>query len=262
MAGRRRRGVISFLIFLLMLTAVLACVISTRFLRLTPTAAAILIVYVLIQATDAFFCGRRSHSHMLGNPTLRVCVGILLLPTIAIHYFPALATVHFLHRHFVWERFATAETVEAMSPTFEANDIYLVHRHQPIARWTVVLLAPPDQPYTLVVRRIVGLPGETVVFPDGGRVSINGVRLSTPTLVGQIAKPSHAPLDYSGSPPAPIKLGVDEYFVIGDNTGQAYDSRNWEKVFPGHQTGVVPRDKIWGRVTCIFWPLNRAQAMQ
>ena len=59
---------------------------------------------------------------------------------------------------------------------------------------------------------------------------------------------------------APMKLGPDEFYVLGDNTKQSLDSRFWgPPVEPGPQPGAVPRKYITGVVRLIYAPLNRAR---
>ena len=52
-------------------------------------------------------------------------------------------------------------------------------------------------------------------------------------------------------------LGPDEYFILGDNSPVAADSRYWRKPVPGHQPGALPAGRIVGRVTAIYWPPSR-----
>ena len=50
-----------------------------------------------------------------------------------------------------------------------------------------------------------------------------------------------------------VTLGENEYFVFGDNSGNSYDSRYW---------GSVPRENIFGRVTRVYWPFSRINALE
>jgi hypothetical protein len=49
-------------------------------------------------------------------------------------------------------------------------------------------------------------------------------------------------------------LGADEYYVLGDNSLLARDSRYWNIAAPGHQPGALPRANILGRATWVYWP--------
>ena len=88
----------------------------------------------------------------------------------------------------------------------------------------------------LYLKRVVGLPGETVEIISG-TVHVNGQPLSEP-----YAAPSDD--DFS------VELGDDEYFVLGDNRPVSYDSR--EEDF-----GVVSAGCFRGRVRAILWPPER-----
>jgi len=96
----------------------------------------------------------------------------------------------------------------------------------------VVLSSPVDG--TVVVKRIIGLPGETIEVREG-TVYINGEALDEPYV-------NEAPR-YSGT----WTLGVDQYFVLGDNRNQSYDSADY---------GAVSRDHMQGVVKLRLWPLD------
>lgn len=91
------------------------------------------------------------------------------------------------------------------------------------------------------VKRIIGLPGETVQI-IGSDIYING----------KVLKENYGkdPITYAGTAANPIKLGDDEYFVLGDNREISYDSR-YEEV------GVVSKENIGGRAILRIWPFNR-----
>ena len=86
------------------------------------------------------------------------------------------------------------------------------------------------------VKRIIGLPGETVAVA-GGVVLIDGVALSEPNIPG--------PISYE-MPPRTLKPG--EYFVLGDSRNSSHD---------GHVWGPLPADHLVGPVTMRYWPLRR-----
>lgn len=92
------------------------------------------------------------------------------------------------------------------------------------------------------VKRIVGLPGETVevrLERGEGYVFINGRKLDEPYLdEGR----------RSGEEYGPTKVPENGYFMMGDNRSQSCDSREW---------GSVPRDNLIGKVFATYWPPNR-----
>ena len=91
------------------------------------------------------------------------------------------------------------------------------------------------------IKRIVGLPGETVQISEG-KVYVNGKVLNDPYAYEEIRNPGLA----SG----PVTLGQDEYFVLGDNRNNSIDSRE-------PSVGVVSRDDIVGRAVFCIWPANK-----
>jgi signal peptidase I len=88
------------------------------------------------------------------------------------------------------------------------------------------------------IKRIVGLPGESVSMDDG-YVSIDGVRLAEPYL-----RPSFRGRESGDWARTP----KDGYFVLGDNRASSCDSRRW---------GGVPRKNIIGRAELTYWPPTR-----
>ena len=82
------------------------------------------------------------------------------------------------------------------------------------------------------IKRIVGLPGETVQITDGS-VYIDGEEVTDHVYVTGI--------DYAGLAEEPLELGEDEYFVMGDNASASDDSRT-------AGIGNVSRDDIYGKV--------------
>jgi len=93
---------------------------------------------------------------------------------------------------------------------------------------------------SVFVKRLVGLPGETVSEKRGGIIFINGKRLDDSYI-----QPSRRALDdRSGT----WRVPKGNYFFMGDNRSQSCDSRDW---------GSVPRGNLIGRVIMTYWPPNR-----
>ena len=88
------------------------------------------------------------------------------------------------------------------------------------------------------VKRVIGLPGETVSAREG-QIFVDGERLPEPYL-----RPGHR---FSG-PDFEERLGEDEYWLMGDNRDMSCDSRRW---------GPVSRDAMVGPVFFVYWPLDR-----
>ena len=117
----------------------------------------------------------------------------------------------------------------SMLPTYRDRSVNFVNRlaylrHEP-QRGDVVSIRLAG-PHVMYMKRIIGLPGETVAFKNG-RVLINGEVLDEPY--------EKSPCDWNR---APVTLDSDEYFVVGDNR-----TMPWEQ----HKLGIVHRDHIVGK---------------
>ena len=150
-------------------------------------------------------------------------------------------------RIFVAEPFVVSG--DSMAPTFNDSDYLVVdklyYRYEPPQRNDVVIFRYPLNPQLFFIKRIVGLPGETVEV-EGGIVSITEKDGTRHILDG-----SHLTTDTDGQPPQPIitTLASDEYFVLGDNRDASSDSRDW---------GPLQAKYIVGRALFRVFPLNEA----
>ncbi len=135
----------------------------------------------------------------------------------------------------------------SMEPNFHDNEYLIVDevtfRFRQPERGEIVVFHPPGNEGQYYIKRIIGLPGETVSI-KGGKVTISNAQF-----------PNGVPLDeeYLTQPtigsPDQVVLGADQFFVMGDNRDASLDSR----VF-----GPVPRANIVGRVWIRGLPLDRA----
>jgi signal peptidase I len=131
-------------------------------------------------------------------------------------------------------------------------------------RWDIVVFRFPENPSVLFAKRLVGLPGETIEIRDGC-VLANGKKLTPPPSVQGIEYLSEVEIYRGtvwGSASHPAKLGKDEYFVLGDFSAQARDSRLWERGAAGHSPYAVPASNMVGVVTNIYWPNSRLCAFR
>jgi signal peptidase I len=102
---------------------------------------------------------------------------------------------------------------------------------------TVVFWFPEDTTKSYI-KRVIGLPGDTVAVRDG-YVLVNGQRLAE----------SYVPPEYRDDRAySPRVVPPDEYFVLGDHRVSSNDSRSW---------GFVPRNYIYGKAVFVFWPPAR-----
>ena len=105
-----------------------------------------------------------------------------------------------------------------------------------------IIVFPPTGKKEYYIKRIIGLPGETVQIDENGNIYINGELLEENYGAETIQNPGRAA--------KPITLGDDEYFVMGDNRNNSQDSRSEE-------VGNVKRSQIIGRAWLRIWPLNK-----
>jgi len=103
-------------------------------------------------------------------------------------------------------------------------------------RGDVIIIHPPIEPQKEYVKRLIGLPGDTVQI-SGGRVFINATALEEPYL-------KETP-DYQYGP---FTVPQNNYFVLGDNRNYSYDS---------HTGWTVTGDKIIGKAWVRIWPASK-----
>lgn len=135
----------------------------------------------------------------------------------------------------------------SMDPTFATGQFLVVdrlsYRFESPHRGDVIVFEYPNDPSTYYIKRIIGLPNETVNIVDGTITIINkenpqGLVLDEPYL-----SPSHISHDNSSK-----TLGETEYFVMGDNRAQSSDSRFW---------GPLDKERIIGRPIVRLLPLTK-----
>lgn len=132
------------------------------------------------------------------------------------------------------------DRLSRLAPFWKANDQTPAVRFHAPQRSDVIVFKAPLSPENDYVKRVVGLPGETVEIRDGS-VVIDGIKLNEPYLARK---------DSSNYPPTLMQ--DEEYFVLGDNRRRSGDSRAW---------GAVPAENILGKVWLVYWPFSGVQVM-
>lgn len=143
--------------------------------------------------------------------------------------------------------------------TVHPPDRFAVSKFLKPRRWDIVVFRYPEEPSTVYVMRLVGLPGEELFIRDGS-VWIDGRRLEPPdSLRGLEYTTGMDGFDDKvwGHEDHPARLASDEYFVLGDFSPRAKDSRMWQQGAPGHAPYAVPTSHVVGVVTHIYWPPRR-----
>jgi len=113
-----------------------------------------------------------------------------------------------------------------------------------LERGDIVVFWFPDDPSKSYIKRVIGLPGETVQM-RAGRIFVNGKELQEPYL-----DPS---LNVTDDDRPPTYVKPHYYFVMGDNRDNSSDSRSW---------GLVPEKYIYGKALFRYWPLSKASVIR
>jgi signal peptidase I len=158
-------------------------------------------------------------------------------------YLLAVVAVTFLFVQFVGQR--THVNGDSMNVTLEDGDNLIVdklsYRFSEPERYDIIVFPYQYQEKTYYIKRIIGMPGETVQIING-MVYIDGEMLDE--SYGKEV------MQYSGVASDPIELGDDEYFVLGDNRNNSSDSRD-------PSVGNIKEDQIIGKAFIRIWPLNK-----
>lgn len=151
--------------------------------------------------------------------------------------------------HFVGQR--TQVQGSSMEPKLSTEDNLIVDKisyrfHDP-ERFDIIVFPPPHEKDTFYIKRIIGLPGETVQIDEEGNILIDGEILEESYGKEIIMNPGRA-YDL-------ITLSEDEYFVLGDNRNNSIDSRDLS-------VGNIKREDIIGRAWLRIWPLDKFELIK
>lgn len=132
----------------------------------------------------------------------------------------------------------------SMEPTLDNGEYILVNKlayklGEP-ARGDIVVFKFPLDPSQDLIKRVIGLPGETITVQNG-QVSVNGAPLDEPYI-------ADAPY-YNGS----WFVNEGELFVLGDNRNESKDSHEW---------GLLPIENVIGKAVVIYWPPSNWEILE
>ena len=139
-----------------------------------------------------------------------------------------------------------------MDPTFLNRDYLVIdeisYRLRSPERGEVIVFRFPRDRSQFFIKRIIGLPGETVRVKDGGVFIVSNGREH------KLDESAYLPDGtVTGGANQEVVLASDEYFVLGDNRGASSDSRSW---------GPIKRSDMVGRAWVRAYPFDRATAIQ
>lgn len=168
--------------------------------------------------------------------TMREVISMLI-------YIAIVLALTFLVVRYVGQR--TQVSGDSMYPTLHSGDNLIVdklsYRFKDPERFDIIVFPYQYKEETYYIKRIIGLPGETVQIIDG-TIYINGSVLDE--------NYGREKMVSSGLALDEIQLGEDEYFVLGDNRNASSDSREPD-------VGNIHRDDIIGRAFIRIWPFSR-----
>ncbi|MEX0877232.1 MAG: signal peptidase I [Candidatus Spechtbacterales bacterium] len=134
----------------------------------------------------------------------------------------------------------------SMEPTYQQGDYLLVdeisYRFSEPKRGEVIIFRFPGNPSQFYIKRIIGLPGETVIVNDGGVTVVSDDNPDGLTLEEDYIRN----INTDGT--LEVELNGNEYFVMGDNRLASYDSRRW---------GPLAENFIIGKVFVRAWPFEQ-----
>lgn len=171
---------------------------------------------------------------------LREAIGTIL-------YFGFVICVTLLFIKYVAQR--TVVDGQSMEPTLQNADNLIVdkisYRFSDPERFDVVVFPPYENAgKTYYIKRIIGLPGETIHIDVDGNIYING-EILTEGYGKEVIQPFAL-----GRASGEIVLGEDEYFVMGDNRNNSTDSRS-------DLVGNVKRSQLIGKAWVRIWPFSK-----
>ena len=158
-------------------------------------------------------------------------------------YLLVVVALTFLFVQYVGQR--THVNGDSMNNTLENGDNLIVdkisYRFKDPERFDIIVFPYQYQEDTYYIKRIIGLPGETVQIEDGAIY-----------IDGEVLEESYGKevMYNAGIASQPIELGEDEYFVLGDNRNNSRDSRD-------PSVGTIQKDQIIGKAFIRIWPFEK-----
>ena len=139
----------------------------------------------------------------------------------------------------------------SMIPTLNVGNHLMVNKFiyyfKKPRRGDILVFVYPVNPKKDFIKRLIGLPGETIQIKDGS-VFINGEELKAPQVIAERYYYNEGMYGEDM-----IKIPDNAYFVMGDNTRNSKDSRFW---------GFVPKKNLLGKAFFVYWPLIKMRVIR
>ncbi|MFI5382297.1 MAG: signal peptidase I [Tepidisphaerales bacterium] len=240
----------------ILLTGALLLVFAVpRFLPALIVLAPLALIAQLALVVDSCISARRTPRPLLPTPATRYVTALAML-ILTFLLSPGTLLANYIRSHYAHTyRVASG----SMAPTLRDGERFVCRPlgRGTIRRWDIVVFSPANWSKGAMVKRIAGLPGETLEI-KGGQVWIDGKPVPLPSGVPPIADTSASRVFPSrGGEDHPVKLGPGEFFVIGDNSEKSLDSRNIVWGLPGSTPGAITTKQIEGIVSAVYWPPSR-----
>lgn len=178
-------------------------------------------------------------------PSRLKAVALFILELIKVGVLAALTIG--LIRYFLFKPFYVKGA--SMEPTFFDHEYLIVdelsYYLRPPERGEVIVFKYPENPTEYFLKRVIGLPGERVKV-SGGIITV----YNQAHPEGVVMAESYLPADLVTSGENTYTVGPDQYFVLGDNRSNSFDSRRF---------GPINKSYIVGRALFRGWPLDRIQ---
>jgi len=141
----------------------------------------------------------------------------------------------------------------SMQPRLENDERIFVNKFEynftSIKRGDIIVFWFPDDPTKSFIKRVIGLPDDTVDMDPSGHIIINGQPIDEAYLAPERNQAARSRWNQSQfTSGQKVRVKAHYYFVMGDNRDQSNDSRSW---------GLVPEKYIYGKAMFRYWPLPR-----
>lgn len=139
----------------------------------------------------------------------------------------------------------------SMVPTFHNSERIVVekvsYKTSNPKRYDIVVVRSPSNDSMLLIKRVIGLPNESIKIDQNGQVFANGQLIDSNFVNTEDSsfKPAVRYSEYN--------LKKDEYFILGDNRNHSNDSRFF---------GAINKESIVGKAFFVYWPLNKIRTVQ